>query len=278
MSRVFKSVQMQGPPVTIQVGANVFVPDIHPRSSDEKWTVGGDFPEGELKAFPDLSDGMSSSSNQHVHEAEQEAQAIVDQAQGEAQAIREQAAREGDQILEQARSDGEEIREQARAAGRTEGLETGREEGKQEVLAHLSALLNSMRQIHDRTRIAQTAAYEGQEMEILELAVEIAEKVVRAELTVNKEVVHSVVKAALRKASNKENMVIRVSPSDLRNVLKHKEELAILENLDHFNILEDPRITEGGCLISTSAGEIDGRVETQLDEIRRALYLSKDLM
>ena len=39
-----------------------------------------------------------------------------------------------------------------------------------------------------------------------------------------------------------------------------------------FEIIEDPRVEQGGCIVETGFGVLDARIESQLQEIGRAFF------
>ncbi len=45
----------------------------------------------------------------------------------------------------------------------------------------------------------------------------------------------------------------------------------MLDNIENVNVLEDPNIEKGGCIIETDFGDIDARISAQLDEIETAI-------
>ena len=113
----------------------------------------------------------------------------------------------------------------------------------------------------------------GIEKEVVELALAIAERIVRQELDVNGGVIAEVVGEALKKVEHQQEVVIRVNPAD-----KEFLDPSRLQTSDpagqsgpiRFRIEGDEAIGRGGCFVETESGDIDARIETQLDIIRAA--------
>ena len=45
----------------------------------------------------------------------------------------------------------------------------------------------------------------------------------------------------------------------------------MLANIEEINILEDPNIEKGGCVVETDFGEVDARISAQLEEVESAV-------
>ena len=70
----------------------------------------------------------------------------------------------------------------------------------------------------------------------------------------------------------KEKVVVRVHPNDLKTVREHRSEwLSMLEGTRSLEIVEDERISAGGCLVETEAGNVEAQIERQIKVLERAL-------
>ena len=86
------------------------------------------------------------------------------------------------------------------------------------------------------------------EIEVVELALEIAKKIVAREVSIEKEVVLSVAKNALSKLHSRTLASIHLHPEDLSYVQEHRNKLNFHGSLE---LVEDGSVTPGGCLIHT---------------------------
>jgi type III secretion system HrpE/YscL family protein len=175
--------------------------------------------------------------------ARTEANEMVARAAAEAEAIRREAEREAQEVRERAYQDG-----YAAALG--------------ELNRHL------LEACARRDRLLAEA-----EQEILRLSVRIAEKIVGHELDRNQAIVE-IVKTALRQARQSRTVTIRLNPSDLPIMQAARERLGRPDQLDVNRFIElvaDPQIGGGGCVIETESGTIDARLETQFRILEDAM-------
>ncbi|MCS6860339.1 MAG: FliH/SctL family protein [Abditibacteriales bacterium] len=163
----------------------------------------------------------------------------------------------------------ERLRAQAWEEGRREGFAAGKQEAAQ--------LLALLRGVVEEAMAARETFIAITTPQLLNLAVQIAEKIVRREVERDATVVQRIAEDALRHAVDKHHLRIRVHPDDLATLQALAPELrAALEDVREFEIVPDRRrgdrrMMRGGCLIETESGVIDARIETQLEEIHERL-------
>lgn len=145
--------------------------------------------------------------------------------------------------------------EQARAEGFEEGLAAGRAE----VVPALAALGAAARALEEE----REAAAARTELAAVELALQIAEKVLGSALEVRPELVVEVVRGALRRLAEPQESTLLVNPEDVETVREAVEELAA-EHGAPLTVRAERRVDRGGCVVRTQAGEIDGRIAGQL--------------
>ena len=103
------------------------------------------------------------------------------------------------------------------------------------------------------------------------MALAISRKIVCHEITSNKEIILGIVKAAIKKTVDHEEIKIRISPSDLQVLKNARVELSnLVDNIQGVTIEEDETILHGGCVIETASGEIDARIDKQLEAVEEA--------
>ncbi len=105
---------------------------------------------------------------------------------------------------------------------------------------------------------------------VVRLALQIAEKIVKHEIQ-NKSSILDSLRESIKKVIGANEVVIKLHPDDL----------AMLNNEGHSSIIDrqfnkikfeiSDKITPGGCMIETDLGNVDARIESQLDEISRKL-------
>jgi flagellar assembly protein FliH len=107
---------------------------------------------------------------------------------------------------------------------------------------------------------------------LLKLCVESVEKIVRHEIRTDPKVVLRVIKACLRRVTESDEVRVRVNPSELAAVRAQRDELLqIAEGVRAINIMDDRRVSPGGCTVETATGDFDATVETQMEKIERKL-------
>jgi len=153
--------------------------------------------------------------------------------------------------------------------GFMEGIEHARAEARAEVEGAVAALRAAaaaheerMRRLEDESAPAAAG-----------FAIEIAARVVRAEVAARPERVVDVVRAAMRRAVDRERIVVRVNPADLAICREAAPDLlATTGGVARLDFFDDQRVTRGSCLLETNLGDVDASFESQLARIHEALF------
>ncbi|WP_158542276.1 FliH/SctL family protein [Lujinxingia litoralis] len=162
--------------------------------------------------------------------------------------LRESAARE----LAQARAEAESIREEARA----EGLR----EATVETLERLSM-----------ARAEYDALLKRAEPDMVRLAFQIARRLIGEALEVAPQRVEAMVAQSLELVRGKRQLLLRVHPDDLQALRQAEERLSYVVGGASVHLQADEDVERGGCLIETESGQIDARLQTQLQVLQDAL-------
>jgi flagellar assembly protein FliH len=109
------------------------------------------------------------------------------------------------------------------------------------------------------------------EREVVKLAVEVAKKLVHREIHADPDVIQTLVRVALNHVAEKSAVTIHLNPADYNYLLEQRAELSQAETSD-IALLADKSIERGGCLIQTSCGDIDARIEEKFREVERAFF------
>lgn len=179
------------------------------------------------------------------------AASVVNKAKAEAEIIVLTARSEAEALLEEARKEG-------RQAGMTEAIAL-----VESLIARLESDMNAFD--------AETAAFfESLEPEILKLCRYTVEKVIRHEAHTDPKVVTRVIRHCLRHVKESHEVRIRVNPSELESVRAARDELlSVAEGVTTINIIDDRRVSAGGCIIETVTGDFDATIETQLEKVEQ---------
>jgi flagellar assembly protein FliH len=198
--------------------------------------------------------------------SEGEAERRAPPANGLAEALLAQARAEAERIVAEAQQQAEAIRQEAEAAGRQQGFEAGFAEGRAvaeaqaaQESARLHELLNSI--LAERVRILSKA-----EAELVDLALAIARKVIGDIAANHAEAVAYIVHQAIEQLGQGGPFQVHLHPTDA-------ERLAAFwpaAGKPDWKLVPDERIAPGGCIVVCGAGQVDARLETQLDLIQKA--------
>ncbi|WHY88406.1 FliH/SctL family protein [Neobacillus novalis] len=162
--------------------------------------------------------------------------------------------------------------EEEKKRGYQEGYQNGFDEGKEhanlqyrELIEHASAILEQAFQ--EKQAVIQEA-----EPFVIALSVEIAKKVLQQELQLNQEALLPMIKQSLSSVYETTSLTISVAPSDFSLVQKQREQLlSVVNGKIEIKIVPDYSVQQGGCMIHTSSGSVDARIDVQLSEIKKAL-------
>jgi len=167
------------------------------------------------------------------------------------------------------------LNEQAYQRGFTDGWEKGMIEGENTWHAQtekkIKPLLTSLQDVVHQLNNLRKETYQDIEKEVVELALAIARQVICQEITIDKEIVVCVAREALAKVEDPGRINIKMSPSDLQFIKETRSQLSnMIENIDHVTLEAAENIQSGGCIIETDLGEIDARIEKQLQAVEES--------
>lgn len=183
-----------------------------------------------------------------VMDASQEARRILTEAEAEAARLREEAKN----ILVDAEKQRQESIRQGYASGESKGLSQVTEK-----LMHVERLREKF--------------YDDAEKEVIELVLEIAEKVIGKLVAENSDTIRAVVHQALESALG-DRIIVRLNPEDHRMIMAGEHEFRdVIDKTRRLSFREDESVGKGGCVVETEVGTIDAQLETQLGAIRKAL-------
>jgi flagellar assembly protein FliH len=109
------------------------------------------------------------------------------------------------------------------------------------------------------------------EHEVVKLAVEVAKKIVHREINADPDVIQTLVHVALSHVAEKSAVTIHLNPADYNHLLEQRAGLAQAAACD-IALLADKSIDRGGCLIQTTCGDIDARIEEKFREVEHAFF------
>jgi len=202
-----------------------------------------------------------------------QARVLMDRAKLEAERIVAEAKQEAEQLTAGAEHKGYEA---GHARGLEEGRTAGHAAGRAEAIAEYRQQLDQLQEawVHaarqwDADR--RTMLLEARQS-LLALAIQLAEKIVRRVPKIDPSIVVDQVAEAIEYVARPCDVTVRVNAQD-RPLLDDAMTQLIdeLGQVEHAHLVNDERITPGGCVVTYGAGHIDATLETQLQRVVDAL-------
>lgn len=163
---------------------------------------------------------------------------LISRAQGEAISIREQASKEG--------------------------FQKGLEEAQKAVFELKEAVSGFF--------VYKEQLYEKLSDDILDISIEVAEKIIKREVELDETILYGIVENALKTLAKDENKItIKVSPTDVEYTKEIVPELLSSGQFEAKIFVSGSKdVEEGSAVIETSNGIIDANISTQLELIKEA--------
>lgn len=204
--------------------------------------------------------------------AAERAQVILAEAQRQGEASLRAAQLDAARLKGEAESLYAQAKEEGHRAGFAEGLVQGRQAAEREMRQVRDEAVQNANHLVRLAESQQLAYLEEAQSQVVELTLAVVRKVLAREQEENPFVVLPIVTAAVEKIKDQENIHIRVNPEEYETVLLARRDLQLLIGREEgLRITADHTVAVGGCLVETSAGTVDARLETQLEMVRRAL-------
>lgn len=205
---------------------------------------------------------------ERVKIANDEYRNIIDAAKKQSEDIILQSKDEANRLIKEAEDKKVVVDRQAYDEGYNRGLEKAMQEGKDEI----SRMVERLEKVLSETINKRNEIIESSEEQLINIAILIARKVVKSIAESDRAVILRNVSEALRKIKGRAQVTIRVNIDDMELTTRHKDDFyKMLDNIENVNVLEDPNIERGGCIIETDFGDVDARIVAQLDEIETAI-------
>lgn len=148
------------------------------------------------------------------------------------------------------------------------GAEGERKQADEDLAGICSALSEAISVV---SRLKERILRESED-ELLNLAFMVAKKIVRQEIKHDRRILAQVVSEALKGFPEQHDIVVLLNPEDYRVITSNRELfLAEIGTERQITLKPDESTTLGGCIVESSTGVIDARIEAQLDEIYKGL-------
>lgn len=172
-------------------------------------------------------------------------------------------------MLSEAKEKSQKIYEEAYA----KGFRHGQSDAEVKVLEKTETLLDYLRDLGQAIALSQEKIVMSAEKSIGKLALAVAGKLVRREIHIDESVVEDIVRESLEAVKSGNSIKLKVNARDIDRIRDCKDTLLrAADDIPDFEIVEDPRVEQGGCIVETDFGIVDARIDSQLQEIGRAFF------
>jgi flagellar assembly protein FliH len=210
--------------------------------------------------------------DQILHDAEAFADGQIQMTLQECAELREQASAEIDLWWRERRDEDQEISRQAQQTGFEEGYQEGLLRAEAALRQEYDEMLKEARTILEQSYTLKQQIIQESEPFLIELSTSIAEKIIGRQLTLTPEWVIDSIKKVLTRRRERGRITLCVAPSHFAYIQDAREELLTsIDSQAELEIIPDSSVRDHGCVIRSSFGSVDARIDTQLKEIKLAL-------
>lgn len=226
------------------------------------------YEEKEEEISPEVeNDAYERSLKQREEALNQKAQQLRQQEEAIANSV-EQAQQE----IEQLKNDWAQEREKLQEQAYKEGYDYGVDEGHLDALEQMQGAIQLANEITLQSKENSEKYLASQERVILELSVQMAEKIIGNELKATAETYLSIVRRAIKEAQETDEIKLYIAPKYFELVSSNRDELETLFPPDvTFLIFANEDFADEECYIETNHGRIDVTIDTQLNELKKQL-------
>ncbi|MFH1624719.1 MAG: FliH/SctL family protein [Pseudomonadota bacterium] len=180
----------------------------------------------------------------------------------------EEAREEANRLIREAKKKASDIEREAYEKAFDQGEKAGLEIGRKKAEPFIHSLHETLEGLNTlRQRI-----YERTEGELVRLTLATARSIIHREITGDKEVILDTIRAALKNVIGVGEIKIKINPFDIAFVREWKPKiLSSIDGLKNITLEEDTSILQGGCIVETDFGDIDARIEKQIEEAEELL-------
>lgn len=211
--------------------------------------------------------------NKEITDAKLIADSIIADAKNQAQNIIAQAQQQSQAILSKAESEAEASKDEVLAESRRQGYEEGYEDGKEKITTELENLVYNVDNFAKCKFDIKQRIIKSLHNDILDLVLDISEKICKVELQENRKVLIRVVANAISQLKEKENVTIIVNPEMAQKIYDISANLKeSIHNLEHIKIIEDNSVSTDGTIVESVGSRVDARVSAQIEQIAQKLF------
>lgn len=215
---------------------------------------------------------LEDKADQVLREAKQQAAEIIEKAQQKAQAFELEASEKINQWWKETEGKFEAVAQEAMERGYQEGFDQGKKEAEELIQRNYREKTEQIQQLllqayeDKQTIIAEAEPF------LLELSTVIAEQIVKQELEASPEKFIELIKQHILRVKEKDSITVCVHPDDFEFIQAQRSHLlSVVNGETEIKIIPDHSVSPKGCIIRTAYGSVDARIDTQIEEIKKAI-------
>lgn len=170
------------------------------------------------------------------------------------------------------REQDEHLVEAVKSEAFNEGYEEGRLQAEETLRSKIEEMMAEASSVLEQAYLEKERIIQEAEPFLVELSCAIAEKIIDKQLDLEPDYTMDLIKQSLSRKREQGILTLCVSPSQFAFVQAAREELSlVIDSQAELQILPDPTVQDRGCVIRSSFGSVDARIDTQLTEIKKEL-------
>lgn len=180
----------------------------------------------------------------------------------------ESISRETEAMIAAANAEKKRIEEEAFQKGFDRGLEEGRATAQQEFDEKIAGAVNLIQSLEQE----KDTVHKQYEEDLLALVKTMVERLVGHEVSVNPLVIRNTLRKAMEYVVEGSTVTIHLHADDLQRIKEMSlEDPSLLAGTKRIELVEDPLVSSGGCLLNTAFGEIDATLENCREKLFAAV-------
>lgn len=211
-------------------------------------------------------------SKEMLDDAREFAERQVREASEEAERMLEETKEQMDSWWQERRLQDEHLVEALKSEGYDTGYREGSEKAIEDMQEQISQMMEEAQTVLKQAYLMKEQIIQEAEPFLVELSCAIAEKVIDKQLALETDYVIDLIKSNLSRKREQGVITLCVAPKYFAFVQAAREELgAAIDSQAELQILPDSTVHDRGCVIRSSFGSVDARIDTQLAEIKKEL-------
>ncbi|MFS0869721.1 FliH/SctL family protein [Paenibacillus xylanilyticus] len=207
-----------------------------------------------------------------LEDAKEFAEKQVREASEEAERMLKEAREQIENWWQEQRQQDEHLIEAMRSQGFQQGFDEGKVQAELDLQVQIEQMMKEAQEVLKEAYVAKEQIIQEAEPFLVELACGIAEKVIDKQLTVEPDHTLELIRQNLSRKREQGMIALCVAPEQFAFVQAAREELSLsIDSQAELQILPDATVKDKGCVIRSSFGSVDARIDTQLSEIKKEL-------